>query len=141
MSIFTYSLYYFSHYFPTLKCIHMTTSCRQCGAPNPTTARSCYECGQSIYNSGLTTGDVLILAFVGIQFFAFFVEFFFNTFLKDWYSDSTLRFVRGMVWAGSNLAIILPAATIQNKNLRVITMVIAGLVGIYYGYLNLKFAF
>lgn len=119
----------------------MTKICKQCGAPNMMASSSCFECGHSIQGITTSAGDLFLMAFVGIQFLGFFIEFFFNTFLNDWYSDSFLRFFRGMTWIVINLSIILPAAAIQNKNLRVIAMIIAGLTGVYYGYQNIKFAF
>lgn len=119
----------------------MIKNCKQCGAPNQMASSFCYECGQSLQGNTTSTGDLLLLAFIGIHFFGFFIEFFFNTFLNDWYSNSSLRIVRGMTWAVTNLSFILPAAAIQNKNLRIIAMIIAGLIGVYYAYQNIKFAF
>jgi len=118
--------------------------CLKCQNLNDESARFCGICGTNLrytqqeIKTKNNLSSTLLLVYILIAFVAQIINLSIQTFLDNWY-DAPIKYIIGAFWLLQNCSFILIALSIKNIILKIIGIIFASLLIIYWIYSNVIF--
>ncbi len=111
--------------------------CPKCQSQNEENAQFCRNCGTNLYAPQVeaksdNTSSTLLFVYIAIMAISVLAQFAIQKFVGYWY-EGVWRYVQGTLWLIQNLTFILIPLSIKNKTLKIIGLVIAAVLIIYWG--------
>lgn len=108
--------------------------CPKCCQENEENTLFCKHCGRRLIKKEaekISLPDILLLVFAVVHFLVSLITTLIQTFVDEWYF-SGWRVVIFVLYFISNVTFLLPAIAIRNTILKIIAIVLAGIVAIYF---------
>lgn len=119
--------------------------CTNCNTENNSGANFCKKCGLNLNKTNLTnkkdlesSSDNLLITYLCIAFITFISIRMINTFVDYRYGDSISKYVKSSIYIISNFSTILIPLAIKNKSLKIIGLILAIIVILYFTYINVE---
>jgi hypothetical protein len=119
-------------------------NCLRCNTENEEGAKFCKNCGMDMTytpsneNLNSTSSDKLLITYLCIAFFVFISVFAIDKLVDNPY-EGPIKYIRGSLWALSNLSMILIPLSIKNKSLKIIGLILTIIMAIYWTYSSVEF--
>ena len=113
--------------------------CPKCQAENEDSARFCRNCGiklhytQEVLKAKTDVSSKLIITTIIIVFICSLAQFLIHEMVSNWY-NLPVKYIAGILIILTNLSLILLVLAIKNKTLKIIGIVIASILIIYWVY-------
>jgi predicted amidophosphoribosyltransferase len=117
--------------------------CPKCQSQNEENAQFCRNCGTNLHTPQVetkedNTSSTLLFMYIAIMAISVLAQFEIQNLVDNWY-EGVWKYVQGTLWLIQNLIFILIPLSIKNKALKIIGIVIAAILIIYWGYSNVEF--
>lgn len=119
-------------------------NCLRCNTPNDESAKFCKNCGLDLTyipsheSNNSKFSDTFLIIYIGIIFVSTITQFAIENLVENWY-DSPTKYYRASLWIFQNVSFILIPLVIKNKSIKIIGVIFALIMVVYWVYLNIKY--